>query len=105
MMKKEHAFLKRWLACLNILYALASPVCAVAAGYLYPVVSFVVNRMIPALTLIGNSIAVVMFVYGAIKYAYTADDPGGRKQAMGICISAIVALIIISIADDVILAI
>ena len=85
------------LAC-----ALATPA---SAGYLDPVIDFVTARLMVSIEIIGNSIAIVMFIYGAIKYAYTADDPGGRKQAMGICVAAIVALMIIQIADDVIMAI
>lgn len=74
---------------------------AVQATYLGVITSFVCS-LATSIRIIGNSLAVVMFVYGAAKYMYTSDDPGGRKQAMGICIAAIVAFLIIMMAGTVI---
>ena len=85
-----------------ITYMLASPV---SAGYLGPIILFLANSLRPALYRIGYSIAIVMFAYGAIKYAYTADDPGGRKQALGICIASVVAIILIQLAAPIIMSI
>jgi hypothetical protein len=45
-----------------------------------------------SLTLIG-----IMFLYGGAKYAYSADDPGGRKQGKNICIHAIIGAILIGL--------
>ena len=102
MRQENKLILWRCLAAFIVVYALAAHV---SAGYLGPVILFIVNRLIPAFTMMGYSIAVVMFAYGAIRYAYTADDPGGRKQAMGICIASVVAIIIIRIAWMVIFSI
>jgi hypothetical protein len=48
-----------------------------------------------ALRAIGPSLFLVMFVYGAVKYAYSAEDPAGRKQGMSICIHSLVGGIIL----------
>jgi hypothetical protein len=69
----------------------------VSAAYLTPVIDFG-KTLIIAFRDIGNGLAAVMFLYGGAKYIYTADDPGGRKQAMGICVAAIVAFLIIQSA-------
>ncbi|MFH0861901.1 MAG: hypothetical protein V1875_02620 [Candidatus Altiarchaeota archaeon] len=79
-------------------YALAQ---AVSAAYLTVINGFICS-LIGSFQIMGNSIAIIMFVYGGIKYIYTADDPGGRKQAMGICVAAIIAMIIIQAARGVI---
>jgi hypothetical protein len=72
-----------------------------SATYLTVINTFICDMAI-SFKLMGNSIAIVMFVYGAAKYIYTADDPGGRKQAMSICIACIVALLIIQATSGVI---
>lgn len=84
----------RFTAVLSVL-ALASS--ASATAYLTVITTFVCS-LAGSIRMIGNSIGIIMFIYGALKYMYTADDPGGRKQAMGICVAAIMALIIIQAA-------
>jgi multisubunit Na+/H+ antiporter MnhB subunit len=59
-----------------------------------------VEQLQTSMRIIGSSIAAVMFLYGGAKYVYTSDDPGGRKQAIGICIAAIIAMIIITQAEN-----
>ncbi|MFH1404209.1 MAG: TrbC/VirB2 family protein [Candidatus Altiarchaeota archaeon] len=49
-------------------------------------------------------LATLMFVYGGAKYAYSADDPGGRKQAKAICINAIIGLLIAASARAIVAA-
>jgi cbb3-type cytochrome oxidase subunit 3 len=44
---------------------------------------------------VGPTIVLIMFLYGAVKYAYSADDPGGRKQAKSIVIQSIIAGILL----------
>jgi hypothetical protein len=39
-------------------------------------------------------------MYGGAKYVYSADDPGGRKEAKKICINALVGLIIVGMACE-----
>jgi hypothetical protein len=44
-------------------------------------------------------LATLMFIYGGAKYAFSADDPGGRKQAKSICLHALIGLIIVASAE------
>ena len=87
--------------------ALAAVASTVSAGgsYLQPVIDFVDQQLTHSIKVIGLSLSVLMFVYGAAKYVYTVDDPGGRKQAMGICVASLIAMIIIYVADIIIMAI
>ncbi|HHQ44993.1 MAG TPA: hypothetical protein ENN13_02535 [Candidatus Altiarchaeales archaeon] len=48
---------------------------------------------------IGGTLISIMFLYGALFYVYSADDPGGRKTAKSICIHAIIGGIIIAMAE------
>jgi hypothetical protein len=57
----------------------------------------IANAIGNALLVIGPSIVLLMFIYGAAKYAYSAEDPGGRKQGRDICIHAIIGGIIIGL--------
>lgn len=50
---------------------------------------------------IGPTLVGVMFLYGAGKYAYSADDPGGRKQGKEMCIHAILGGVIITMVTGV----
>lgn len=84
-----------------VLILLATPV---SAGYLTPIITFICT-MRTSIQRIGGSLGLLMFVYGGVKYAYSADDPGARKQAVGICGAAVMAMIIIMIAKEVIDAI
>jgi hypothetical protein len=72
------------------------------ASALFTLVIDFVNNLIVAFRRIGGSLCVIMFVYGGAKYVYSADDPGGRKQGMSICIAAIIGGIIIVSADTII---
>jgi len=82
----------------GVLYTLSQ---GAAAQFLTPVLNFV-RDLIEIFSTFGYSLAVVMFLYGAAKYVYTADDPGGRKQALGILIAAIMAILIIQAAEVII---
>jgi len=55
-----------------------------------------------ALASIGTGLVVLMIVYAGLRYVYSADDPGGRKQAQSIIVNAIIAGVLISIAYAVI---
>lgn len=89
------------LAGFGLLFALAH---SASAGYLDPVLTFGM-ALILVMKNIGNALAVVFFLYGGAKYVYTADDPGGRKQGMGICVAAIIAFIIIQVGERLVCAI
>jgi hypothetical protein len=59
----------------------------------------VLTPIIETLTAIGPALVIVMFLYGGAKYVYSADDPGGRKQAKSILVNSIIGGIIILLAD------
>jgi hypothetical protein len=51
---------------------------------------------------IGPALVAIMFVYGGIKYVFSADDPGGRKQGKMICIHSVIGGILIALATAII---
>jgi len=51
-----------------------------------------------ALVTIGGTLVIIMFLYGGLKYVFSADDAGGRKQGKTICIAAIIGGILITLA-------
>jgi hypothetical protein len=95
MMKRQ-----AWIGLL-IFMALCAASSLASAEYLGGINAFVCKLM-TSFTTMGYSIALLMFVYGGVRYVYLSDDPGGRKQAMGICIAAIVAILFIRSADAII---
>ena len=81
------------IACLSYLVATAdaqtdmsSNVCAILTGILDP------------LKIAGYTLVLLMILYAAVKYVYSADDPGGRKQAKSIVVNAIIGGILLRIA-------
>jgi hypothetical protein len=89
------------LALKALAAALALALFAGSASALATIITFTMG-LACSIRKIGVTIGLIMFVYGGAKYVYSADDPGARKQALGICIAAIVAWLIISMAVDVI---
>jgi predicted DNA repair protein MutK len=51
---------------------------------------------------VAPSLVFLMFTYGGVKYIFSADDPGGRKQGKNTCIHAVIGGILIILADTVI---
>ena len=84
-----------------VLVALAS---LVSAAYLTPVRRFAAGLFI-LMRNIGNALAILMFIYGAGQYIYTADDPGGRKKALNTMVAAVIALVLLQMVVSVICAI
>ncbi len=62
----------------------------------------VVRAVASALAAIGPTIVAIMFIYGGVKYVYSADDPGGRKQGKTTMIHALVGAIIMALVVAVI---
>jgi multisubunit Na+/H+ antiporter MnhB subunit len=92
--------MKKAITVLTVVFMLAISVSA-SATYLGPVISFA-SQLKNEMSSLGKALAALMFLYGGAKYAYTADDPGGRKQGMAICVAAVIAYIIIISADNII---
>jgi len=49
---------------------------------------------------IGGTLVLLMFIYGGLKYVFSADDAGGRKQGKMTCIHAVIGGIIIVMATS-----
>jgi hypothetical protein len=64
-----------------------------ALAVLTPVCDFVAN-LNNAIAVIGASLVLLMLVYAAVKWIYSSDDPGGRKQAVSIIVNALIGGII-----------
>ena len=64
---------KKVLICSFLLLDLSDMVCA---SYLNPIINFVNTQLVVTFSMLGGSIAVIMFVYGAAKYVFSSDDPG-----------------------------
>ena len=69
-----------------------------AAPGITTTVCYVINSIAYAIYVIAPTMVGLMFTYGAIKYIFSADDPGGRKQGKMICIHAIIGGVIIILA-------
>jgi hypothetical protein len=57
----------------------------------------ILSGVFAAITAIAGTMMVIMFVYGGVKYVYSADDPGGRNGGKNICIQALIGGIIVSL--------
>ncbi|MFH1404208.1 MAG: hypothetical protein ABIH11_08075 [Candidatus Altiarchaeota archaeon] len=73
----------------------------VSAGLFDKVITFV-NSLQYSVLVMGNSICEVMFVYGGLKYIFSADDPSGRKTGLNICIAATIGALLIVISKEVV---
>ncbi len=68
-----------------------------ASNAIHTVPCKLLGGLFSALTTIGPSLVLLMMVYGAAKYAFSADDPGGRKQGKTIFIHAIIGAVIMGL--------
>ncbi|MFH0861900.1 MAG: hypothetical protein V1875_02615 [Candidatus Altiarchaeota archaeon] len=57
----------------------------------------VIEAMWEAVRSVAPMIFAIMFLYGAARYVYSADDPGGRKQGKNIIIHAIIGVLIMGV--------
>jgi len=62
----------------------------------------ILNTVKEVLQTIGGTLVIIMFIYGGLKYVFSADDPGGRKSGKMTCIHAIIGGILIVIATDIV---
>jgi hypothetical protein len=83
------------------LLALLSLALSVSAQDMTAIVCNILLQVNDLLTAIGPTLVLVMFTYGGIKYVFSADDPGGRKQGKMICIHAVIGGIILVLADSI----
>jgi hypothetical protein len=72
-----------------------------SATSMVDVVCGVIGPIWDAIYNAGGTIVLIMFLYGGLKYVFSADDPGGRKQAKNILIHTIIAGILLAIAGTI----
>jgi hypothetical protein len=56
----------------------------------------VICGLVPELIILARYVAIAVFIYGGAKYAFSADDPGGRKQGKNIAINGLIGMLIVS---------
>jgi len=59
------------------------------------IVCQVVNPIKGTVSTIAPTIVITAFIYGGIRYTFSADDPSGRTQGRNICIHALIAAILL----------
>jgi len=68
---------------------------AQATGTFKDVPCEIIRSINLAITAIGAALVTIMFIFGGLKYMFSADDPGGRKSGKNTCIHAIIGGILI----------
>jgi hypothetical protein len=81
-----------WAAAWVIAIAAAAPVSAALDFISIP--CYLINQIFDVVDVVAPSLVAIMFAYGAAKYAYSADNPGGRNQGRTICVHALIGGII-----------
>ncbi len=62
------------------------------------IIATTICNLVPDVLDLARVLALLMFIYGGAKYAFSADDPGGRKQGKNIAVNAIIGLLIVAIS-------
>jgi len=85
-----------------VLSAMSLLLSTLASATAYPSIQSTLCAVILAIygpiAAIGGSLVLLMIVYAGVKYVYSADDPGGRKQAKSIIVNAIIGGVILLIS-------
>ncbi len=90
--------MRRNLAVVCILLAVVWPVPAAATfASIHRVPCSIITAVWEALRIVAPLIFGIIFLYGAAKYVYSAEDPGGRKQGKTILIHAIIGALIMGL--------
>ena len=90
MAKKALVWILMVLLCLSVLSTTVS-----AIGTMARITCSIITQVYNAIRAIGPALVTLMFMYGGAKYAFSADDPGGRKQGKMICIHSVVGGILL----------
>lgn len=88
--------MKRKLTALGLLSWISGS--ASASADPAAIIAGVICGLVPEVLNLARVLAIVMFIYGGAKYAFAADDPGGRKQGKAIAVNAIIGLLIVSVS-------
>ena len=98
--------IKRFLRCRELLVFFvvldlvgsAMALGSAVGGSIERIVCNVMKNIYYPLITIGMGLVALMIVYAGLRYVYSADDPGGRKQAKSMIINAIIGGILLIIA-------
>jgi len=85
------------LVALLVISSLIGLVSASCSGTMCSIVCKVINSVYFTLDTIAPTLVILMFIYGGVKYTFSADDPGGRKAGKMTCIHALIGGILIII--------
>ncbi len=69
------------------------------------IIKTIICNLVPEIINICWALALLVFIYGGAKYAYSADDPGGRKQGKNIAINALIGFLIVAASKSLVEAI
>ena len=83
---------------LSLLFLVCGGFAAGSNSSLTATVCSVMLAIQDTLMTIAPTLVLLMFVYGGVKYVFSADDPGGRKQGKMTCIHAVIGGIIVIVA-------
>jgi hypothetical protein len=83
----------------TVVFLLAACVAAQTAAAVTAKICPILSAVYTVLYTIAGSLVIIMFVYGGLKYIFSADDPGGRKSGKNTCIHAIIGGIMVVIAS------
>ncbi len=90
---------KGYIILALVLYGITA---TVAANPITTIVCPILTDIIAAFTTIAGTLVILMFLYGGLKYIFSADDPGGRKQGKMTCIHAVIGGVIVVLATNIV---
>lgn len=91
---KKHS--RRALVLLTLTFS-ASYVSASGLSIIKDIPCSILSMIYDTMTAVAGTLVFLMFIYGGLKYAFSSDDPGGRKQGKMICIHATIGGILIAV--------
>ena len=94
-----HKRICRGLAPLFLLWAGIGQAAAIGQSIRTIVCSVIWQIWFP-LQAIGYALVLLMITYAGVRYVYSSDDPGGRKQAKSMIVNAMIGGILIFIAGS-----
>jgi len=86
---------------LVVLVLWAADVAATGSTAVKDIVCPILRSIEWVLISVASALVVVMFIYGGLKYVFSADDPGGRKSGKNTCIHAVIGGIIVVVATSI----
>ena len=92
--------LRKCFPVLVFLSALSLNVCATTLIWEAPCA--IIEDIWDAMLIIVPSLVVIFFTYGILKYAFSADDPGGRKLGKSIMIHSLIGGIIFGLIGGIV---